>query len=448
MKRRAPLTRSGQLPRVVMVTRAPEPGSVKTRLIPVLGAEGAASLHERMARRVCLQVAALGVCGEADVEVWHDGGVPTDMRRWLGPLPRYHGQPSGDLGERLAAVFRKSARDGARSCAIVGSDCPRMTAGHLREALEHLESTDLVLGPAVDGGYWLIGLDAGSFRYAHRLLEGIPWSTSEVFSRTMERAAALGLNTAVLSPLSDVDRLEDLHLVDECPGRLSVVIPTLRESNSIGEVVRATRAGGADEVIVADGGSRDGTVRVAKEAGAKVAKASTGRARQMNAGACEAKGDILLFLHADTFPPPRFSQAVRRSLSEPGVVAGAFSFSSSGGGFVLDSALTLGATLRYRTFGHPYGDQGIFLHSSVFRALGGFPDIPVMEDWELVHRLKRMGRVSILPERSMTTSSSFVDHGLLWSTAVNLAVIGGYRLGVDPNLLAGWRRRIARRGRP
>ena len=444
------MTRSGH-PVVAMLTRLPVPGRAKTRLVPTLGAAGAAALHRDLSAHVALEVNAVGATGEAAVEIWHDGGTPGQLEAWLGAWPRYRQQPAaGDLGARLCAILDSAFREGAGRCVVVGSDCPAMTADHLRRALGALAGTDLVLGPAADGGYWLVGLTAAAWPRARGLFADVSWGSAEVLRETLERAAALGLAPVLLEELADVDREEDLpgweHRRDVPADRLgvSVVIPTLNEEGQVGSAIRSALDGGAAEVIVADGGSRDATRDVAARAGAAVLEAPRGRARQMNAGAARASGDALLFLHADTILPRQTAARIRAAFADPRVVAGAFAYRSSAGG-MLGLVLTTGARLRVRLSGHPYGDQSLFLRRRTFRALGGFPDLPVMEDWELVARLKRLGRVAALPEAVVTSATSFVDSGVLWSSAVNIAVIAGYQLGVDPVRLARWRRRIARR---
>ena len=226
--------------------------------------------------------------------------------------------------------------------------------------------------------------------------------------------------------------------------RVSVVIPALDEEGCIAAAIRSAVESGAVEVLVADGGSLDATREVAEKAGAVVVEATRGRARQMNAGAARATGEALLFLHADTLLPPQAAALVRAALEDPGVSLGAFSYHPAASG-LFGLTLRTGARLRLRLTGHPYGDQGLFVRRETFRAVGGFADLPVMEDWEIVSRLRRLGRVVILREPALTSAKSFEDNGLLRSTIVNAAVIAGFRLGVDPARLASWRRRIARR---
>jgi rSAM/selenodomain-associated transferase 2 len=304
-----------------------------------------------------------------------------------------------------------------------------------------------VIGPAEDGGYWLLGVTAeAADRALSVLFEGIEWGGPDVFRQTMERASDAGLRVALAETLADVDRPEDIALWEieraaeaEVPRSVTVVIPALDEAERVGDAVRSAIDGGADEVIVVDGGSRDLTRRVAEAAGAVVLESEPGRARQMNQGASAVTGDALVFLHADTRLPPGFAAAVRETLSLDGVSGGSFTWGTD------DTPLAglfnwVGRT-RVTITHATYGDQGLFLRRSTFEDLGGYPDQPVMEDWELVRRLQRLGEFVVLPKRAMTSSRRYTERGVLSATAADIAVIAGYRLGMDPVRLDAWRRR-------
>jgi rSAM/selenodomain-associated transferase 2/rSAM/selenodomain-associated transferase 1 len=434
-----------------MLTRLPVPGQVKTRLVPALGCARAAEVHRELAERVAAELRPLAATGEAELVVWHEGGTARAMRAWLGSLPRYEPQGVGDLGGRLRALFEQAFAERAARCVAVGSDCPSMTAGHVRRALQELGQNDVVLGPAADGGYWLVGLRAAAAERALGVLfDDMPWGGSRVLAESLDRARAARLALALLDELADVDRPEDLPAWEQLRARqaelarVSVIVPTLQEGSWVGPTVRAALAAGSDEVIVADGGSIDGTRAEAAAAGARVLDAPRGRARQMNEGARHACGDVLLFLHADTLVPAHGAELVRAALREPGVVAGAFEFAVPPGGLPA-RIITAGGRARCRLSGYPYGDQGLFLRADTFRALGGFPELPVMEDWELVHRLRKLGRVAVLGEAAVTSARSFEEHGLIAGSMVNVAVIVAYQLGADPHRLAVWRRRLSSR---
>jgi len=221
---------------------------------------------------------------------------------------------------------------------------------------------------------------------------------------------------------------------------ISIIIPALNEAESLGNnLPRLVSTHRGLDVIVVDGGSIDKTVDTAKSLGAKVLHSAPGKAVQMNAGAKAAQGHILLFLHADTALNPGFTDQVRNILDRPGVAAGAFRLAIDGRGVGL-RVLEWLANLRSRYLQMPYGDQGIFLKADMFSALGGFPALPIMEDFELIRRLKQKGQIKILPLAATTSPRRWKKLGVLRTTAINQAIIIGYLLGMDPQKLADWYR--------
>ena len=221
---------------------------------------------------------------------------------------------------------------------------------------------------------------------------------------------------------------------DASRGRISVIIPTLNEETGIAACLDRVRRAHGVEVIVVDGGSRDATVEAARRAGAKVIGAPRGRAVQMNAGAEVSRGEILLFLHADTLLPSGWEAEVRRALARPEVAAGAFTFRldqrTAGLRFI-----ELCVAWRCRLASMPYGDQGLFLRRVDFLAAGGFPDLPIMEDCELVRRLKKRGRIIVSPAPAITSARRWQQRGILATTAFNSLVVVAFYLGCPPSLL-------------
>ena len=201
--------------------------------------------------------------------------------------------------------------------------------------------------------------------------------------------------------------------------RVSVIIPALDEEASIALAIRSCREAGPCEVIVADGGSRDRTVEVARGEADAVISARRGRAEQMNAGAAAAGGDVLLFLHADTLLPGGAVRAVLDALRDPRVIGGAFRVllaASPGAGRYVRAMLritgrSIGARAAVaRAF---TGDQAIFLRAEAFRAVGGYPGIPLMEDVELSRRMRRAGKTVLLPQRVRTSGRRWEAWGPL-----------------------------------
>jgi rSAM/selenodomain-associated transferase 2 len=216
---------------------------------------------------------------------------------------------------------------------------------------------------------------------------------------------------------------------------ISIVIPTLDEATSLAQTLIAARERGAGELIVADGESRDATRDVAARLADAVVLAPRGRAAQMNAGAAAARGDVLLFLHADTRLPDGFADAVARALADPHVVGGHFAVALNAPGwrYRLTERLISG---RSRLTGVATGDQAIFVRRSVFEALGGFAPLPLMEDIDLMRRLKRSGRVAALDERVVTSARRWERDGFWRTVLLMWSLRLAYYAGISPTALA------------
>lgn len=212
---------------------------------------------------------------------------------------------------------------------------------------------------------------------------------------------------------------------------MSVVIPARNEAALVARAIRSVRAG-ADEVLVVDGGSEDATVDVARAEGAQVIGGPASRGLQLDLGARAARGDWLLFLHADTRLEPGWREALGAVADAPG---GAFRFA-------IDSprpayrAVELAVAARCRALRLPYGDQAIFATRAAYAACGGFPPLPIMEDVAFVKRLRRLGPLALLRPRAITHPRRWERHGVLGATARNLWLMARYTAGTPPERLA------------
>ncbi len=437
---------------LVLFTRFPQPGEVKTRLIPLLGAAGAAELHRRLAARAAAaarQAAAArrGLALEACV-----AGADADRAAaWLGGAFGYRPQGSGGLGARMRRALAAAVAAGADRAVLVGTDLPALGPETILAAFEALSAADLVFGPAADGGYYLIGCRAAALPRAAAVFDdaAIPWGTGRALAASLAAAAAAGLRCARVATLADVDRPEDVGAAlwelnrGQPAESLSVVIPALHEEALIaGTLASVLRGPAVDavEAIVVDGGSRDATAAAAAAAGARVIAAAPPRAVQMNAGAAAARGRLLLFLHADTRLPPGYAAEIRRTLARPTTAAGAFRLGIDGAGRGL-RLIAGAANLRARWLRLPYGDQGLFTTQELFWRAGGFPPLPIMEDVLLVRRLRRHGRVRLAPGRVRTSARRWLAIGLLRTWLVNQWILAAFALGASPERLAAWYRR-------
>ncbi|MEH2359619.1 TIGR04282 family arsenosugar biosynthesis glycosyltransferase [Nostoc sp.] len=196
---------------LIIFTRYPEPGKTKTRLIPALGTVGAANLQRQMTEYTIFQVQELQKAIAISVEVRFAGGDSQLMQDWLGLDFVYQSQGEGDLGSRMARSLRNAFQSGAEKVIIIGTDCPGLNAQILAIAFEKLHTFDLVLGPAIDGGYYLIGL----CQPIPELFVNIEWGTAQVFQKTVDIAHKLNLSYVNLLPLADVDRPEDLPIWEQ-----------------------------------------------------------------------------------------------------------------------------------------------------------------------------------------------------------------------------------------
>ncbi len=218
---------------------------------------------------------------------------------------------------------------------------------------------------------------------------------------------------------------------------ISVVIPALNEAESIAAAVSSALTAEGVECIVVDGGSQDPTVERARGAGATILRAPRGRAVQLNAGARTARHPLLVFLHADTLLSPGYAAEVRRILTRPGVACGAFRLRIEPATSTL-RAIERIANLRARRLELPYGDQALFLHADLFHRLGGFPNLPVLEDFELVRRLRRTGRIEIARESVATSSRRWRRHGTWRTTLMHQVAVLAYLGGIRARTIARW----------
>jgi len=231
-----------------------------------------------------------------------------------------------------------------------------------------------------------------------------------------------------------------VFVVTALPPDISVIIPVLNDANALDLALSSTQDCTGVERIVVDGGSSDESAEVAQSRGVKVLHSPTGRARQMNRGAEVAEGTFLVFLHADTRLPEGFDHHVRRILTESGVAAGAFQLQIDAPSVRL-RLIERAANWRSRYLQMPYGDQAIFLRADLFREIGGFSDLPIMEDFQLIRRLKGRGRIVIAPAAVVTSARRWKKQGALRTTLINQLMILGFYLGFEPSRLARWYRR-------
>ncbi len=410
---------------VLLFTRYPKAGEAKTRLIPALGAEKAAQLQKSMTEFTLKQIQR--AFSHAFVTICYTGADIHSMQGWLGEDVHYFEQGQGHLGQRLDRAVNQAFALGACKVLVLGADCPENRAENLQEAAQLLDTNSCVIGPAHDGGYYLLALS----RPMPSLFVDIAWGTETVLADTLAKLS----DYALLPALHDVDYVQDI------PTQISVIIPSYNEERHIAKAIESAQQGFGIEVLVADGGSKDDTCRIAQSLGAQViscgpqSESQRGRAWQMNAAASVAQGGIVLFLHADSLLPQGWDVAVRQALRARDMSLGYFRFAVTGE-FLGKNLLTWGTRLRAKYLHRPYGDQGLFLRKQDFVSLGGFASVPLLEDILLVKQAAKRGKVVEVPLALLTSGRRWEKYGFLKVTLLNQMVLLAAAMGMNVHKLA------------
>ena len=210
--------------------------------------------------------------------------------------------------------------------------------------------------------------------------------------------------------------------------KISVVIPTLNEESHIEKTLQSViKQEGDYEICVVDGGSTDNTVAIAKRY-ACVINSKRGRAIQMNAGTMSCKGDILLFLHADTLLPDNAFREIRKRMRDETVAGGSFYIAFDADNFILRGVSFI-TRFNFRLF--HFGDQGIFVRRDVFQALNGYKEMPIMEDYDFCKRLRSKGKVILIRMPVISSARRFIKKGVIRQLLINKFVVLAYWAGVD-----------------
>jgi rSAM/selenodomain-associated transferase 1/rSAM/selenodomain-associated transferase 2 len=449
---------------IILFMRYPETGKVKSRLAATIGPHEALKVFQKLVRRT------LGMLFELK---WFRPQVqlflfftPPDKKSFMeemypGPW-EFIPQEGSHLGERMARAFDHVMARGCRRIVMIGSDIADMEMADLDEAFEALCRGQAVLGPAADGGFYLIGLS----QTCPAAFESESWGTSEVFQRTYEILSCSGSLVHKLEERRDIDRADDLQWFDGNPlfrDRLSVIVPTLNLPDQLESWLKNLQAElwPDDEIIVVQGQEAVelGNRKVKERESCKIEMFITsqpssllasmlpshsirwlispkGRGMQLNEGAWTATGDIFLFLHDDCSPPPHFGYFIRKSTRSSRMSMGCFQLAFSSSTPALDK-IAQWANFRTRWFKLPYGDQGFFCRCEVFQKVGGFRKPFLMEDVDFVRRCRREGRLAILPYKICTSPRRYLQKGILRASLQNHLNMLLYSLGVDDKRLYG-----------
>ena len=221
---------------------------------------------------------------------------------------------------------------------------------------------------------------------------------------------------------------------------ISIIIPVFNEAENIQSFLKQFENYSESEIIIVDGGSTDKTkakiveLAIGDRQTKLVTNSQLGRANQMNYGAALATGEILLFLHADTILPDNYQQVIQSILKRKDVIVGAFQLSINSPKKSLRLVEKM-VNMRSRFLSFPYGDQGFFLTKDNFNRLGGFADIPIMEDFNLIQKAKRYGKIAITDAAVITSPRRWQKLGVIKTTIINQLIIVGYYLKISPDKL-------------
>lgn len=427
---------------LIVFMKAPVLGRVKTRLAQSIGEASATALY----RLMCEQLLSLSVPSNCDVIIAYDAEAKADLPSYLEGKTLFY-QTGDGLGERMHNAFEWAFSKGYESAILVGSDIPEVTEHLLEEAFGLLAQNDAILSPTHDGGYYLIGFQHKTFCKA--AFEGIAYSQSDVYANTLLKLVHLRVAQGVI--LRDIDTLDDLrtflktafssplcdfakHALEALP-KISVVIPVYHEDETLQYSIAHLRAMAytqSYEIIVVDTYDVT-TLNRLKLENVHCAYAQQGRANQMNEGALKARGEVLLFLHADTHLPHHWDRWVLQALEHH--KAGAFSLGIDDKHPLLRCIEHM-ANFRTSITKIPYGDQAHFFQTSCFKHLKGYKNIPLMEDVEMMKRLKQRGeKIALLKPKVLTSARRWHKEGILYTTPRNRTLSFLYWLGVSPKHL-------------
>ena len=434
------------------MVKYPEPGKVKTRLGREIGMDNAARLYRDFVSRL------LTTCSEIScpkVISCHPDRPASDYQQWLGHEYAYIVQRGNDLGLIMRDSFEQAFDLGFSRVILLGSDIPHLPGDYVEKAINKFEGNDLVIGPALDGGYYLLGINKKSFNY--KIFKEIPWSTSKVFALTLRVIADNNLTRFILPCLRDIDTLDDFNAIrndlsmaveksgtkaDTAQNRtaISVIIPVYKEQeeiNSFLEHVKRVFPGQRHEIIIVDGSPGLETLSAVDVPGVKAINSDKGRGKQMNTGASMARAQILLFLHSDTLLPENAPELIANAFrTDQNIMAGAFSLGIESSKWPL-RLIEKAANLRSGMTRVPYGDQGIFIRKDYFREIGGFRAMPIMEDLELMTRIRKLGhKIDILPEKTRTSPRRWEKEGIGRCTLRNWIIRVVYHFGVSADTIS------------
>ncbi len=407
---------------IIVFTREPEAGLTKTRMMPRYSAEECAELHSCFLRDIARSLR------DVDADIWvcytSSRGEHPVLGRAFEEAKGFIEQRGDGLGARMFNAIEDVLEKGYDSCALIGTDVPELRAESVARAFDLLKTSDIVLGPTEDGGYYLIAM-----RRAERApFELESYGNESVLERTIASIESAGRRASMGDSYQDMDETSDLRalmrryrengriartetgrfLLETL--RVSIIVPIYNEETTIDVLQEQLERYKAEaEILIVDGGSTDATCEMVRE-GFTLIRSEKGRANQMNLGAKMSSGDVLFFLHADSLLPDDLIGEIRRVMQ--GHRYGCFGVSFPSRNLLMLTNRIISNDRAFRR-GLPFCDQGIFMDRELFWEVGGFPLLPLMEDYQFSLNLKGLGYRPGRTKDRITTSSRRYGSGTL-----------------------------------
>ncbi|WP_024955706.1 TIGR04283 family arsenosugar biosynthesis glycosyltransferase [Sulfurospirillum arcachonense] len=429
---------------LIYFAKEPTKGKVKTRLAKSIGEVEAKKIYELMLGHL------LGLHVKENIDTFVALLPFTQEFEKAFQNQDIFLQEGENIGQKMANAFEKVFALGYESAVLVGADIPSLDENILHEAFTKLQTHETILSPTRDDGYYLIGFQKNSFTKNAFTID----FSNDVYTQT--KKALKHLNVYEGKKLFDIDYVEDLRtllyhskentnkklclhvktLLDSFP-KISVIIPVYYEKQNLPITIKHLKdmaKNSSFEIIVCDT-PQNTTIGDIKDSSILTCKAKkAGRAYQLNEAASRAKGEILLFLHADTHLPKHWDELLCLHI-ESGTVAGAFKLGIFSNHFFL-KLIEILANLRVFFTNTPYGDQAQFFTSNLFQTIKGYDEIALMEDIAIIKKVhKKNIKVKILNEKVYTSDRRWLKEGIFYTSFRNRILSTLYFFGVSPKIL-------------